>query len=155
MTSTLSGPWFEDLELGLDFSAPGVTLTDGLATLHQAAFGDRLRLCLDHHLCRQVTGQDSALVNPMLLCNLTIGQTTWASQRVLGNLFYRGLLIRKPVFLGDTLRTCSRVVARRQKPPQAGACCLWNGRAGDRSAQSARRTDHAVLALPHGALSGP
>ena len=120
MTSTLSGPWFEDLELGLDFSAPGVTLTDGLATLHQAAFGDRLRLCLDHHLCRQVTGQDSALVNPMLLCNLTIGQTTWASQRVLGNLFYRGLLIRKPVFLGDTLRTCSRVVARRQNRRRQG-----------------------------------
>lgn len=114
----VAAPWFEDLHPGLVFSAPGITLTEGLATLHQAAFGDRLRLPLDHHLCRRVTGRARPLAHPLLVCNLAVGQSTWASQRVLGNLFYQGLVLRRPVFLGDTLYTSTRVLARRQSRPR-------------------------------------
>lgn len=36
-------PYFEDLRLGqLERSAPSVTLTDGLASVHRAIVGDRL-----------------------------------------------------------------------------------------------------------------
>lgn len=114
-------PWFEDFELGDDFSdVPAVTLTSGMAALHQAAFGDRSRLYLDAPLAQAVTGQAALPVNPMLVCNLAIGQSTFPSQRVLGNLFYRGLRMQAPVFLGDTLTTQTRVVALRQNRAKPG-----------------------------------
>ncbi|MEX2489956.1 MAG: MaoC family dehydratase [Pseudomonadales bacterium] len=110
-----SAPYFEDFEIGDDFSdVPSVTLTDGHAAIHQSMFGDRLRLPLDHPLCEAVTGHARGLVHPSLVCNFAIGQSTFPSQRVMGNLFYRGLLMRRPVFIGDTLTTTTRVVALKQ-----------------------------------------
>ena len=117
---TIGGPWFEDLEKGMSFDAPAVTLTDGHAALHAALFGDRLRLALDHHASRSVTGSDAPLLHPLVAVNIAIGQSTWASQRVKGNLFYRGLVMRRPVLVGDTLHTTTRVVALRQNRAQAG-----------------------------------
>ena len=118
-----NAPWFEDFSLGDDFSmVPSVTITEGYAAVHQAIFGDRLRLALDHHLSSKVLS--GRLVNPSLLCNLAIGQSTFPSQRVMGNLFYRGLVINKPVFLGDTISTKTKVVALRQntiKPNRAAS----------------------------------
>jgi acyl dehydratase len=114
-------PWFEDLSVGDDLSeVPSVTLTDGMAAIHQAMFGDRQRLPLDHELSRKVTGSEHPLVNPSLVSNLAIGQTTIASQRVMGNLFYRGLVLRKPVFIGDTLTTTTKVVGLRQNKIKPG-----------------------------------
>jgi acyl dehydratase len=115
----VTGPWFEDLHRGLEFDAPAVTLTEGHAALYQALFGDRLRLPLDHAKAREVTSAAAPLAHPLLAINLAIGQTTWASQRVKGNLFYRGLLLSRPVYLGDTLYTHTRVVAARQNRLQA------------------------------------
>ena len=41
----IGGPYFEDLKLGDVFEdAPAVTLSAGHAAIHQALFGDRLRL---------------------------------------------------------------------------------------------------------------
>ncbi len=114
-------PWFEDFSVGDDFSnVPAVTITEGMTAVHQAIFGDRLRLPLDHVLSEAVTGSKRALVNPSLVCNLAIGQTTIPSQRVMGNLFYRGLILRQPVFVGDTITTTTRVVALRQNKNKAG-----------------------------------
>ena len=116
----IGGPWFEDLERGLSFDAPAVTLTEGHAALHAALFGDRMRLPLDHHTSGAVTGRGQPLVHPLVAINIAIGQSTWVSQRVKGNLFYRGLMLRRPVFVGDTLHTTTRVVALRQNRAQAG-----------------------------------
>jgi len=117
----VSGPWFEDFEPGADFSdVPSVTLTEGYAAIHQAITGDRLKLCLDQPLSRKVTGSMSTLANPSMVCNLAIGQSTIPSQRVLGNLFYRGLHFEQPVFIGDTLRTVTRVVGLRQNKKRPG-----------------------------------
>jgi len=117
-TIDVAGPWFEDFERGLEFEAPAVTLTEGLAAQYQALFGDRLRLPLDHHASRAVAG--AALVHPLLAINIAIGQSTWASQRVKANLFYRGLVLRRPAHLGDTLHTRTRVVGLRQNAARAG-----------------------------------
>lgn len=116
----ISGPWFEDFRVGLEFDAPAVTITEGLAALHQATFGDRLRLPLDHHASRRMTGHSAPLAHPLLPINVAIGQSTWASQRVKANLFYRGLTLLRPVHLGDTLHTRTKVVGLRQNKPQAG-----------------------------------
>lgn len=114
--SVLGGgaPWFEDLHVGqVDRSAPSVTLTDGMAALHQAIVGDRLRLSLDAPLSREVTGSPALIAHPLLVCDLAIGQSTQPTGRVLGNLFYRGLA-GLPVHLGTTLRTTTTVVAKRR-----------------------------------------
>jgi acyl dehydratase len=117
----IESPYFEDLEVGRIFDdAPSVTITYGHAAFHQALFGDRLRLPLDRHMCEAVTGSTRALVNPSLVCNVAIGQTTYVSQRVRGNLFYRGVRLRTPVFVGDTLRTTTKVVALRQNRIKPG-----------------------------------
>lgn len=121
MTKHIGGPFFEDFSVGQLFdSAPGVTLDWGHAAIHQALFGDRLRLPLDHTLSRDITGKETALANPSLVCNIAIGQTTEPSQRVKGNLFYRGLIFRQPVFIGDTLRTTTKVVALKQNRIKPG-----------------------------------
>ena len=114
-------PWFEDFSVGDDLSdVPSVTVTEGYAAIHQAMFADRLRLSIDAPLCTRVTGSDQMLVNPSLVCNVAIGQTTIPTQRVLGNLFYRGLRLHRPVFLGDTLTTKTKIVALRQNSIKPG-----------------------------------
>ena len=111
----VGGPYFEDFEVGQVFDdAPALTLTSGHAALHQALTGDRLRLALDAELSRAVTGDQRQLAHPNLVCDVAIGQSTGPTQRVLGNLFYRGLVLLSPVFLGDTLYTRTRVVALKQ-----------------------------------------
>ncbi len=118
----VAGPWFEDFAIGQVFDdAPALTLGAGHAALHQAIAGDRLRLALDEPLCRLVTDSDRLLAHPNLVCDVAIGQSTGPTQRVRGNLFYRGLVLQRPVFLGDTLRTRTEVVALKQNRPRTGA----------------------------------
>jgi acyl dehydratase len=123
----VGGPWFEDFARGQVFDdAPGLTLTTGHAALHQAVAGDRLRLALDAALCREVTGEERPMVHPNLVCDVSIGQSTGPSQRVRGNLFYRGLVLARPVFVGETLRTRTEIVGLKQnrRRPDAPATGL-------------------------------
>lgn len=114
-------PWFEDLEIGTVFEgAPALTLTEGHAALHQALAGDRLRLALDAGLAGAVLGPGPPVAHPALVWDVAIGQSTVATRRVVANLFYRGLLLHRPVRLGDTLRTSTEVVARRENRPKEG-----------------------------------
>ena len=118
-THTISGPCFEDFHHGLEFDAPAVTLGAGHAAWHQALFGDRLRIPLDQHTSRAITGAPGSMVHPLLAINIAIGQSTWASQRVKANLFYRGLILHRSVHVGDTLYTRTKVVGLRQNKTQA------------------------------------
>ncbi len=120
MTSPLISPWFEDFTRGMEFDAPAVTLTAGHAAIYQAITADRLRAPLDHALAAALSGDARGLVHPMLAINLAIGQSTWASQRVKANLFYRGLVLRRAVHVGDTLYTRTKVVGLRQNRRQPG-----------------------------------
>ena len=115
----VGGPYFEDFALGQVFDqSPALTLTAGHAALHQALVGDRLKLALDAPLSLAVTGHDQPLAHPSLVCDVAIGQSTVPTQRVRGNLFYRGLVLLQPVFIGDTLRTSTEVVALKQNRPR-------------------------------------
>jgi acyl dehydratase len=117
-THDISGPYFEDFRVGLSFDAPVVSLTAGHTAIYQALFGDRLRLALDQHAATRALG--GALVHPLLAIHMAIGQSTWASQRVKANLFYRGLSLLRPVLLGDSLHTVTTVVGLRQNRRQSG-----------------------------------
>lgn len=117
----IEGPCFEDLTVGQWLpDPPAVTLTVGHAAWHAALFGDRLRLPLSAPLAQAVLGGEAMAAHPALVCNLVTGQTTYATQEVRANLFYRGLLLRAPVRIGDTLDTRTRVVALRQNRRQEG-----------------------------------
>ena len=119
--SAVAAPFFEDLRVGMRADAsPGLTLTDGLAAVHQAIVGDRLRLALDASLAGKVLGVGAPLAHPALVCDVAIGQSTLVTQRVIANLFYRGLVLRRAPVIGDTLRTTTEVVALRQNSPRSG-----------------------------------
>jgi acyl dehydratase len=116
---TVRGPAFEDLSLGQVFdTAPPVTLTDGLAAAHQAIVGERGWLALSRPLAAEVLG--GPVAPPSLVWNVSIGQSTLATQQVLANLYYRGLVLRRQPYIGDTLCTSTRVTGLKQNRPRAG-----------------------------------
>lgn len=109
------GPYFDELAVGQVFrSAPGMTLTSGLADTHRAIVGGRLPLALDAALAAAVTGEDAPLVAPNVVWDVAIGQSTVVTHHVKANLFYRGLVFHRTPRIGDTLRTTTEVVALRQ-----------------------------------------
>ncbi len=117
---SFEGPYFDELAVGQEFGgAPGITLTSGLAAVHQSITGDRLALALDAELCQAVTG-GALLASPSLTWDVAIGQSTIVTQHVKANLFYRGLAFRRMPLIGDTLRTSTQVVALRQNQPREG-----------------------------------
>jgi 2-methylfumaryl-CoA hydratase len=116
-----SGPYFEELERGSIYEAPAMTITSGHAALHQAVAGDRRQLPLDSELSAEVTGIQEALIHPNLVCDVAIGQSTEPTQRVVGNLFYRGMVLLQPVFRGDTLKTRTEIISLKQNRRRAGA----------------------------------
>jgi acyl dehydratase len=114
-------PFFDELRVGQVFdSAPSMTLTPGVAAVHQAILGDRLRLPLDAHLSYAVTGATAALAHPGLVCDVAIGQSTLVTRHVKANLFYRGLVFNHFPVIGDTLFTRTEVVGLRQNSPKPG-----------------------------------
>ncbi len=115
----LEGPFFDDLRVGEVFdTAPSMTLTSGAAATHQAILGDRMRLPLDAELSAAVTG--GALAHPALVWDVAIGQSTLVTQRVMANLFYRGLVFHRFPLIGDTLHTRTEVVGLKQNSNRPG-----------------------------------
>jgi acyl dehydratase len=120
-TIPVAGPYYEDLHKNQVFAeAPGITLTEGHQAVHQAILGDRLKLCLDHHLAAMVSGDPRPLAHPGLVWDVAIGQSTLPTGRVIGNLFYRGLVLRRWPRIGDTLRTTTEVVALKDNAQRPG-----------------------------------
>jgi acyl dehydratase len=117
------GPFFDELQTGQVFAgAPAMTLTPGLAAVHQSILGDRLRLPLDAELSAAVTGSTAPLAHPGLVCDVAIGQSTLVTQHVKANLFYRGLVFYRFPAIGDTLFTRTEVVGLKKnsaKPDRA------------------------------------
>ncbi|HEU4361014.1 MAG TPA: MaoC family dehydratase [Mycobacterium sp.] len=115
------GPYFDELHVGQVFdAAPSMTLTPGVAAVHQAILGDRLRLPLDGELTRVVTGSPTPLAHPGLVCDVAIGQSTLVTHHVKANLFYRGLVFFRFPVLGDTLFTRTEVVGLKQNSAKPG-----------------------------------
>ena len=115
------GPYFDDLEVGQVFDwAPSMTLTAGAAAVHQSIIGDRLRLRSTPTSRSRSPGRRRALAHPQLVCDVAIGQTTLATQRVKANLFYRGLSFHRFPVIGDTLFTRTEVVGLKQNSAKPG-----------------------------------
>lgn len=106
------GLFYDDMHVGLRFSSPpGVLVDAGVAALYTAISGDGLALTLDQDLCAAVTGKNALLVNPALVLHTSIGASTVATRNVIGNLFYRNVVLADQVHQGTTLRTVTGVRA--------------------------------------------
>ena len=129
-TTDNPGPFFDDLSVGQTLDpAPAVTIDSGMAAVYQAICGDPLALPLSHPLAEAVTGQTGALVNPALVLQVSIGQSTVATRTVIANLFYRGVVLGEAVRLGETLYTTVEIrglreTTRRDDRPPRGLALL-------------------------------
>jgi acyl dehydratase len=106
----LDGPYFDDFRVGETLPpAPPITIGVGETALYQAIVGDPYALALSRPLVHAVTGDPRPIVNPALALHFSIGQSTVATRRVVANLFYRGVILRRPVRVGETLSTTVEV----------------------------------------------
>jgi acyl dehydratase len=122
------GPYFDDFTLGETLApAPDVTIGPGDVAVYQAIVGDPLAVALSEPLAERITGRSGRVVNPALALHVSIGQSTVATRRVVANLFYRGVVLRRTVRLGDTLSTRVQVRGLREnqrrpdRPPRGMA----------------------------------
>lgn len=113
------GLFYDDMHVGLRFpSPPGVHVDAGMTALYTAICGDGMPLTQDRALCKAVTGRDNLLVNPALVLHVSIGASTVATRNVIGNLFYRNVVMAQQVHRGETLRTVTGVVAMADTRPK-------------------------------------
>jgi hypothetical protein len=147
MQIVVDGPYFEDLHIGCRFdSAPVVTLTEGLAAAHQALLGGRLPLTAAHELSRRVLG-DGVLASPSLVWDVAIGQSTVATQTVVANLFYRGVVFRRAPRIGDSPANRDSSCWHAAEFAATGSGRDRLGRPADAYGRSARQAGTGLLAV--------
>lgn len=121
LTIPPDGPYYDDLVTGFEFSMPsGITVDHGLAAAYLAISGDAPSLAIDAELCRAVTGSSERLANAALVMHLSVGASTVATKLVIANLFYRNVIIRRPVFIGETIQTTTRVLGMADASAKPG-----------------------------------
>jgi 2-methylfumaryl-CoA hydratase len=112
------GPMYEDFTIGAILPAlPSVAITDADNALYRAITGDQHALAADPHLYRSVGG-NSALANPALVMQYSIGQTTMATRQAIANLYYRSVRMLRPVEVGQSLTTVTRVLGLADSSPK-------------------------------------
>ncbi|MFF4253878.1 hypothetical protein ACFY1L_22000 [Streptomyces sp. NPDC001663] len=106
MNDPVAAPYADDFVLGTPLPlAPSITLDAGLAAVYQGITGDPLRLALSDVDSANTAGAGGRVVNPGLVLQVAIGQSTVATKRVIANLFYRSVALHRQVRIGDTLTT--------------------------------------------------
>lgn len=109
----MTGPFFEDLEVGRTFYSEGMTLTHGHAAWFTSLAGDRNPMHLDDRIAR-AAGLPTAPLSTALLAHVAIGHSTAATHEVVANLFYSNVVFPRPVLPGTTLTTTTTVLARAE-----------------------------------------
>ena len=115
------GPFFDQLSKGEVIAPlPSLTLSAADNTFYRAVTGDQHLLAANSDLYRRVSGGSKELVNPGLIMQISIGQTTNATRKAIANLYYRSVEILRPVEVGETLSTSTVVLGLRDASPKAG-----------------------------------
>jgi len=104
------GPFFDDFTPGETLPlAPAMTIGPKECDTYDLICGDPLAISRSRTLSAEVTGIDRSLVNPGLVLQMAIGQSTVATRRVIANLFYRGVRLRKHLRVGATISTSVQI----------------------------------------------
>lgn len=115
MAKTNSGNFFEDFEVGskLVHAVPR-TITEGEAALYIGLTGSRYPLHCSAEFARSL-GYPRETINDLLTFHIVFGKTVNdVSLNAVANLGYAGVRFLAPVHPGDTLRTVSEVVGKKE-----------------------------------------
>ncbi|MEM9068559.1 MAG: MaoC family dehydratase [Myxococcota bacterium] len=114
-SKTNPGNFFEDFEVGRELvHAVPRTITEGDQALYIALTGDRAPLHCSAEFARSL-GYTRETVNDLLVFHIVFGKTVGdISLNAVANLGYAGLRFLAPVYPGDTLRSVSKVVGKKE-----------------------------------------
>ena len=112
---TNPGNFFEDFERGATLvHAVPRTITEGDCALYIGLTGDRYPLHCSAEYARSV-GYARETVNDLLVFHVVFGKTVNdISLNAVANLGYAGLRFLEPVYPGDTLRSISKVLGKKE-----------------------------------------
>ena len=114
--AAMAGKYFEELEVGAVFEhQPARTVTETDNLLFSVMTMNPQPLHLDAHFAAE-TQFGQRLVNSIftlgLVVGLSVGETTLGT--TIGNLGFEKTEFPAPVFIGDTIRSVTEVVAKRE-----------------------------------------
>ncbi len=114
------GPFFNELSKDEEIvPLPALTLSDADNAFYRAITGDQHLFTADRGLYNRASGSSGTLVNPGLIMQVSIGQTTNATRKAIANLYYRSVEILRPVEVGETLSTSTVVLGLCDASPKA------------------------------------
>ncbi len=115
MVKTNPGNFFEDFEVGAELvHAVPRTITEGEAALYIGLTGSRYPLHCSAEFARSL-GYPRETVNDLLVFHIVFGKTVNdVSLNAVANLGYAGVRFLQPVYPGDTLRSISTVIGKKE-----------------------------------------
>lgn len=119
----MAGLFYEELEVGLTFThAMRRTVTEADNVWFTTATCNPAAIHLDEEYCREHSEFGTRIVNSGftlgLVIGLTVGETTLGT--TVGNLGMDEIRFPKPVFHGDTIRSETEVLSRRESKSRPG-----------------------------------
>jgi acyl dehydratase len=116
----LDGPFYDELTTGQTIPAlPPLTLTAADNVVYRAITGDQHRPSADVRAWAAMGGSGS-MMNPGIVMQTAIGQTTGATRRAIANLYYRTVRVHRPVTAGETIWTTTTVLGLADASPKDG-----------------------------------
>lgn len=118
-TLALDGPYYDDLSVGYVFpQLPPTSISDADNLQYRLITGNEHRLTADKVAYQRASNSNGALANPGLVLQLSIGQSTSATRKAIANLFYRGVLVQRPVEVGERIETTTTVLGLCDSRPK-------------------------------------
>lgn len=114
-TKTNPGNYFEDFEIGqtIEHAIPR-TLTEGDNALYIGLTADRYPLYCNAEFARKL-GFEREVINDLLVFHIVFGKSVPdISMNAVANLGYAEVQFLKPVYPGDTLRSISKVMGKKE-----------------------------------------
>ena len=111
MDKNFKSRYFEDYILGetIDHSVPR-TITEGDVSIYLATTGSRFAVNYSHEFSQKI-GFSSTPIDDILTFHIIFGRTVPdLSLNAIANLGYAGVKFLKPVFIGDTLSSSSKII---------------------------------------------
>lgn len=115
MAKTNPGNFFEDFDVGSELvHAVPRTITEGEAAMYIGLTGSRYPLHCSAEYARSL-GYPRETINDMLLFHIVFGKTVNdVSLNAVANLGYAGVRFLRPAYPGDTLRSVSKVLGKKE-----------------------------------------
>ena len=123
----MSGKYFEELEVGMEFKhLPHRTITETDNVLFTALTHNPQPLHLDAEFAKS-TQHGQIIVNSLftlgLVIGLSVGDTTLGT--TIGNLGMEKTEFPNPVFIGDTLRVATKITEKRESKSKPDRGIVW------------------------------